>query len=402
MNLNNPRDVIKTLVSKPDHENQDSKGNEVLTNENKVNKAKDIENDDSADRISLNTVRSHVSTSSMKRSNGNPSRKGIFNFIYGKQEDEEDQVADEDNMNYEPTHKEHGSKEGNDIMTGHNEDEEAGYKNLTFHGMTSSLKGSLMKNKSPSQTSVQSSADGTGMNFKNSLNFKKKFKNSQSKLLSSAKLGRSPKNAKMDMNSEPLSQSEVFRSALQEDLINMMLAGSPAALLFYSYFTLDHKNNRRATLLLGALSVHVNKLGQDKHIEHDEEDEDSGLGFKLKQLQKETFRIDLEYGMSNSKMKWSVYKSYLDIARLHSSLKIFTLTKNLRNSQNGSYIVGKKGLKIPKFPRSNNKKNSKRNVKYLFAKTKNAATGASSKINEKTKQQMNKLKKVTNNKAFIN
>ena len=403
MDLHNPKDIIKTLKSGPDHENKDSKGNETLTKESKINKSKDVNNDDSGDVISLNTIRTQVSETDVRRSYENPSKKGIFNFIYGKQENEEDKVADEDNMNYTPSHKEHGTKEENDIMTGHNEDEEAGYKNLTFHGITSSLKGSLMKNKSSSQTSVKSLGDGSGKNFRNSLNFKRKLKSTQNKFLSSEKLGKSPKTAeKENVYSEPLSQSEVFRSALQEDLFNMMLAGSPAALLFYSYFTLDHKNNRRATLLLGALSVHVNKLGQDKHIEHNEEDEDSGIGFKLKQLQKETFRIDLEYGMSNSKMKWSVYKSYLDIARLHSSLKAFTLAKNLRNSQNSSYIVGKKSLKIPKFPRSNNKKNNKRNVKYLFAKTKNAATGASSKINEKTKQQMSKFKKNTNNKTSVN
>jgi len=148
-------------------------------------------------------------------------------------------------MNYTPSHKEHGTKEENDIMTGHNEDEEAGYKNLTFHGITSSLKGSLMKNKSSSQTSVKSLGDGSGKNFRNSLNFKRKLKSTQNKFLSSEKLGKSPKTAeKENVYSEPLSQSEVFRSALQEDLFNMMLAGSPAALLFYSYFTLDHKNQQ--------------------------------------------------------------------------------------------------------------------------------------------------------------
>ncbi|CAI8496982.1 unnamed protein product [Hanseniaspora opuntiae] len=389
MDLHNPKDIFKTLKGESSHKNRDSKGNEILTEENSKNKAKDVENRDTADVISLNTRRSNASDISIKKSNKSSTKKGFLNFGH-KHEDEEDKIADEDNMNYSPSHKDSENNGENDIMTGHNEDEEAGYKNLTFHGITSSLKGSLMKNKSASQTSVNEEG---GKNRKSSLNLKKKF-------MSSAKLGKSSKNSKEEnIDSEPLTKSEVFRCALQEDLFNMMLAGSPAALLFYSYFTLDHKNNRRATLLLGALSVHVNKLGQDEHVEHDDEDEDSGLGFKLKQLQKDTFRIDLEYGMSKNKMKWSVYKSYLDIAHLHSSLKVYTLTKNLRNTKNASYIVGKRGLKIPKFPRSENKKNNRRNVKYLFVKTRNAATGASSKINEKTKQQMSKFKKTSNNKT---
>lgn len=385
MDLHNPKDIFKTLKGESSHKNRDSKGNEILTDENNKNKSKDVENRNTADTISLNTRKSNASDTSNKSS----AKKGFLFFDHGKNQNEEDKIADEDNMNYSPSHRESENNGENDIMTGHNEDEEAGYKNLTFHGITSSLKDGLMKNKSTSQTSVNQEG---GKHVKSSLSLKKK-------LMNSAKLGKSSKDSREGIvDSEPLTKSEVFRFALQEDLFNMMFAGSPAALLFYSYFTMDHKNNRRATLLLGALSVHVNKLGQDEHIEHDDEDEDSGMGFKLKQLQKDTFRIDLEYGMSKNKMKWSVYKSYLDIARLHSSLKVYTITKNLRNSKNASYIVGKKGLKIPKFPRSVNKKNNKRNVRYFFVKTRNAATGASSKINEKTKQQMNKFKRTPNNK----
>ena len=435
MNLGNPKSIFEALKGESDKDKFDKDNIGHLTEENKKDKTKDLKNgridsspeiiennsapvsnnhsdnedDENGDRSFSNTEHcisidnnlysnnDHVSTRSYNSNNSHASNfkpnlhshksKNFTNFIYGKQEDEED------NMNYTPAHTEHGTSKQNDILTGHNQDEEASYKNLTFHGMTSSLKKNLSKNKSESQTSMQSG----GYRIRPSLNFKRKYKSSQNQLFGSAKLEKLPQDKEYN---NVLSDADLFKSALHEDLINMMVSGPPAALLFYSYFTFDHKNNRRASLLLGALNVHVNKLGLDEHIEHTEEGEDPAKGFSIQQLQNKKFRIDLEYGMSETKMQWSVYKSYLEIAKLHSSLKVFTLNKNTPNVKNLIYILGKRGLKLPKFPRSDKK--NRKDVKYFFVKTKNAAADASSKFNEKTKNKMIKIKRNVNSNNNIN
>ncbi|XBW37662.1 hypothetical protein QEN19_003243 [Hanseniaspora menglaensis] len=416
MNFGNPKTIINVLKGESDNNKFNKENIGQLTKENEIEKNKDlaslkidsspevidtnekenqsglsgtqnINHEDASENKSIasyNSITTNPSISHLKR-NGSLT-KGFVNFIYGKQEEKQDEDADEDNMNYTPSHNEHGANHQNDILTGHNEDEEAGYKNLTFHGITSSFKGTFSTKKSTSQVPTL-----TGNKLRSAQSLKKKLKTSQNLFLNSGKLG---KQSKEDFE-KIMTDADVFRSALHEDLITMIITGSPAALLFYSYFTFDHKNNRRASLLLGALNVHVNKIGSDKHIEHADENKDSKRGFNIRQLQNEKFRIDLEYGISDIKMKWTIHKTYLEIAKLHSSLKVYTFAKNFKNDKNAIFIAGKRGLKLPKFPRSKNEKINRKKVKYFFSKTKNAATGASSKFNQKRKSGMQKIRRNT-------
>lgn len=75
MDLHNPKDIFKTLKGESSHKNRDSKGNEILTEENSKNKAKDVENRDTADVISLNTRRSNASDISIKKSNKSSTKR---------------------------------------------------------------------------------------------------------------------------------------------------------------------------------------------------------------------------------------------------------------------------------------------------------------------------------------
>lgn len=208
-----------------------------------------------------------------------------------------------------------------------------------------------------------------------------------------------------------INEQDIPTQKLASDLIDSLLAGSPGALFASTIFLRDEHGNRRAPLLLAMLEVRVQPIygpissdssGGEEDDEDEEEEEGGGndtsitnrnqsnadvthptnenysshprnehadnndissrrtsLGSfqsksKKKYVEKNNdytmFNLNLEYGVGSRRQKWSIIKSYKEIATLHNTLKLIFLQQLAANKL---YINnGKVGnIRLPKFPK---------------------------------------------------
>ncbi|OUM54652.1 hypothetical protein BVG19_g4069 [[Candida] boidinii] len=157
-------------------------------------------------------------------------------------------------------------------------------------------------------------------------NFLKPFKASSSRQAVQdhhQKNSSSTKNHKHDL---------VKRSNIRKEmLITSLTAGAPVALLTSSIMTTDEHGVRRAPLLLQLLSLSMTDITTKPNTK------------------KRKFRIDLQYGIDDYSLKWTLERSLRDITNLHNKLKVlFFQSATLR----GKEVTLPK---LPKYIRSNNR-----------------------------------------------
>ena len=207
------------------------------------------------------------------------------------------------------------------------DDEEAKYKNLSFHGITNSLRPNFNNTGRRRSTFHELSSLGTAV--------KKKFQNTSQQ----SKNMESERNNLSKYVQERYDDSENVRD-MSSDLIDTLIAGCPAALLSMTHILQDQRNIQRVPLLLNILSVHVNPVKSTES------------------LHSAKFKIDLEYGVGPNRMKWSIYKKYKDLVSLHGTFKSMILQTTMENKLHKEKNT--RPLIIPKFPRAfkNDFKNS--------------------------------------------
>ncbi|KAL6940210.1 hypothetical protein ACO0QE_004106 [Hanseniaspora vineae] len=306
------------------------------------------------DKLAAPSTESAVSpNNSLRRSDGEASTRSRYSTVFlnerhrssdnEEEEEEEEEEEGESIQTYEPEEgngdftnrskrESHKNQQGNHRSSaqqdnGGDDDEEAKYKNLSFHGITNSLKPNFNNMGRRRSTFHELSNLGTAV--------KKKFQNTNQQ---SSNL-EDERNKLSKYVQERYDDSENVRD-MSSDLIDTLLAGCPAALLSMTHILQDQRNVQRVPLLLNILSVHVNPIKST----------DS--------LHSAKFKIDLEYGVGPNRMKWSIYKKYKDLASLHGTFKAMILQTMVENKLHKEKNT--RPLIIPKFPRAfkNDFKNS--------------------------------------------
>lgn len=120
--------------------------------------------------------------------------------------------------------------------------------------------------------------------------------------------------------------------AKSTELVTELVAGAPAACIVTSHFIRDEGHQRRIPVLLEQLKF---------KIVDSQSQEDTGPNRNI------IFRIELEYGSGDMKMKWVIHRSMRDFWNLH--LRIGTLVALAKIQRP---LKGGKKVKIPRFPRT--------------------------------------------------
>lgn len=123
-----------------------------------------------------------------------------------------------------------------------------------------------------------------------------------------------------------------FTGLRAQQLIGSLAAGSPAINILASCLLEDEHGIARAPLLLSLLGLKVSDISKSVNTKN------------------RKFRIDLEYGVGEERLRWNVEKSASDLLYLHSRFKFV----NWRHE-----VVRNKNSELPKVPipplRTNNK-----------------------------------------------
>ncbi|EHN01435.1 Spo14p [Saccharomyces cerevisiae x Saccharomyces kudriavzevii VIN7] len=188
---------------------------------------------------------------------------------------------------------------------------------------------------------------------------------------------------------QPVNEEDLYTQRLASDLLDSLLSGCPASLFASTQFLRDEHGKRRAPLLLAKLDVRVSPLKSDNNIldltnsnhnhhgnndNNDNNDNDNNntsnnpdrrpsvprrssiisissnvAEFMYGRNENSLFRIHLEYGIDENRLKWSIIRSYKDLKSLHHKLKIVAfqqLTISKLYSDNNRYH----SLQLPHFP----------------------------------------------------
>ncbi|AJS49938.1 Spo14p [Saccharomyces cerevisiae YJM1401] len=179
---------------------------------------------------------------------------------------------------------------------------------------------------------------------------------------------------------QQVNEEDLYTQRLASDLLDSLLAGCPASLFASTQFLRDEHGKRRAPLLLAKLDVRVSPLKNDNNIlditnsNHNHRGNNNNntgensdrrpsiprrssiisissnvAEFMYSRNENSLFRIHLEYGIDEDRLKWSIIRSYKDIKSLHHKLKIVAfqqLTISKLYSDNNRYH----SLQLPHFP----------------------------------------------------
>lgn len=134
------------------------------------------------------------------------------------------------------------------------------------------------------------------------------------------KKNREPKKPVLDL-AETVTGEDAETSERAQELVQSLLLGSPAINLLASCLCEDEYGIARAPLLLTLLGLKVTDISNSSRQRN------------------RKFRIDLEYGVSPQRLKWSVEKTAKDLLYLHSRFKLLTLRGNIRSEELPKYPV---------------------------------------------------------------
>lgn len=104
-------------------------------------------------------------------------------------------------------------------------------------------------------------------------------------------------------------------------LLNSLTLGGPAVNIVASCFCEDEHGIARAPLLLSLMSMKITDISRSPLTKN------------------RKFRIDLQYGVSSQRLKWSIEKTSKDILYLHSRLKWLGVRTSFRASELPKYPV---------------------------------------------------------------
>lgn len=203
-------------------------------------------------------------------------------------------------------------------------------------------------------------------------------------------------------NVEDQDDENYFTKQLASDLLNSMLAGTPAALFASTQFLYDESGKKKIPFLLAMLNIRVVPL-DEKATELDvgiivEENEAWRLDGQLNDLDlvpvtnrrqstsrrgsvssvashhgsassfleslmeksdHSFYRLDLEYGIGANRLKWSIIRSYKELGSLHNKLKLIMFQLNtVKKLYIDQHRFHK--LRLPHFPHA---KDSARRVR---------------------------------------
>lgn len=219
-------------------------------------------------------------------------------------------------------------EDGDEAKQQHASDAEAHFKNLSFQGVpNSALKGTEHDEKDEQVTWLKK------MNRQESFSgWRKEVGQALRRFskLTSRKNGRNePTKGRRQSIGHVHNAADAYAQNLASDLIDTLISGCPAALFAGSSFLRDEHGVRRAPLLLAMLGVKVSPSSSSEvtslNITRQQSESSSeGPGHLRQGVQNldVKFKLELEYGVGYNRMKWSVVKSYKDLAALHSKLKL--------------------------------------------------------------------------------
>lgn len=144
-----------------------------------------------------------------------------------------------------------------------------------------------------------------------------------------------------DLDSIGPSNDDLEAAKRADDLLNALTLGGPAVNLVASCFCEDEHGIARAPLLLTLMSMRVTDISRSPMTKN------------------RKFRIDLQYGVSKSRLKWSIDKTAKDVLYLHSRLKWLGVRTSFKTSDLPKYpvppLLKRKTTKlvIPKQPNEN-------------------------------------------------
>lgn len=227
---------------------------------------------------------------------------------------------------------------------------EADYKNLTFQGVPNSTLPHTLH--SPQWISKrQDSITGWTKEFGQAIKKISKLTNKYG--IHGKKDSHTTEFADLNNNHETQDSDRMIRN-LASDLIDSLLAGCPAALFASCTFLRDEHGVRRAPLLLIMLNITITPINPSGSSE--------GL---FEQNYETKYKLDLEYGVSDNRLKWTIIRSYKDLVSLHTKLKLISFQQNTLNAL---YIDNNRYQKInlPHFPRFDDSvKKSKRRLSSI-------------------------------------
>lgn len=249
-------------------------------------------------------------------------------------------------------------------------DDEAVYKNLVFHGVPNSAVAveETEQERVPRRKSFMQEPQ---LDM-----WRKEFKQAFRKVAVLSRLrgmrGRQQRRESVALQHAGGDERDRYTQRLASDLIDSLMAGCPAALFASTQFLRDEHGQRRAPLLLAMLGVRVEPLhfngdvdgankGAEHAVAHDEEDDSSsvfsGIFTKGDEDTRKFFKVHLEYGIGENRLKWCVIKSYKDLSTLHGKLKLVSFQQNTINKlyidRNGCHR-----FRLPHFPRKDDHEKS--------------------------------------------
>ncbi|SCU86048.1 LADA_0D11914g1_1 [Lachancea dasiensis] len=236
-------------------------------------------------------------------------------------------------------------------------DAEAHFKNLVFQGVpNSALEGSSQKMAEAGaedqsnwfqKMNPQESFYGWRKEMSQAL---RRFSKLTGRRNTKTEIGRSAKN----LGVPKPSPEDVYTQSLASDLIDTMIAGCPAALFASCLFLRDEHGVRRAPMLLAMLGVKVHPSSPQDGLNSKTHDPSKleRRGAHEPQNNDIKYKLELEYGVGYNRVKWSVVKSYKDLATLHNNIKLLSFQQNAINRLHIEHH-GFQQLHLPHFPRFN-------------------------------------------------
>lgn len=252
------------------------------------------------------------------------------------------------------------------------EDDEAVYRNLVFQGLPNSAVAGQ-----DGETGLDAAAAPRRKSFMQDPPldiWRKEFKQAFRKVavlsrLKPARTGRQLHRESVALQHAAGDERDQYTQQLASDLIDSLTAGCPAALFASTQFLRDEHGQRRAPMLLAMLGVRVEPLyltgtradpdgaprKSGEHRLEDGNDDDSssvfsGIFSRSEDDTRKYFKVHLEYGVGENRLKWCVIKTYKDLSNLHSKLKLVSFQQNTINKL---YIDhnGFHRFRLPHFPR---------------------------------------------------
>lgn len=280
------------------------------------------------------------------------------------------------------------------------QDEEAGYKNLTFAGVPNSAVAAEEDNGGLAQGQGQGQRRRSVMQDQQLDIWRKEFKQAFKKVAVLSRL-KAMRNARRSHRESVVlahagsDERNKYTQQLASDLIDSLMAGCPAALFASTQFSRDEHGQRRAPLLLAMLGVRVEPLQMSggshaegsanksaDNVESDKNTDDSssvfsGIFNRSEDETRKNFKVHLEYGIGENRLKWCVIKSYKDLSNLHSKLKLVSFQQNTINKL---YIDhnGYHRFRLPHFPRMDDHEKSLLQNRKAGLKPVNTCTSVSS------------------------